>query len=152
MRSIRSRFGGRLVPAKALLADIIARRTEVRAVAMIADQEPVTTDYKWWMEFLGRQTAFYMGPEKIARATRFAVVFAGMRHTARGHYEVTFEPIAPAREPFAAGSVTERYARLVEQLILSNPGDWIWSHRRWRLRKDDVQPPQSAVGEPYISR
>jgi Kdo2-lipid IVA lauroyltransferase/acyltransferase len=144
MHAIRTRFGGRLVPAKELLADIIAKRGETRAVAMVADQEPVTTDYKWWTEFLGRQTAFYMGPEKIARATRFAVTFAAMRRTSRGHYELTFHPITQARETFAQGVVTERYARLVEAEILANPSDWMWSHRRWRLRKD-VEPPESAT-------
>lgn len=149
MYSIRSRFGGRLVPAKELLANVIARRNEVRAVAMIADQEPVTTDYKWWTPFLGRETAFYMGPEKIARGARFAVFYAGMRHVSRGHYEVTFAPIAEAREPYSQGTITERYARLVEAEVLANPGDWIWSHRRWRLRKED-QPAEGGV--PYISR
>jgi Kdo2-lipid IVA lauroyltransferase/acyltransferase len=149
MHSIRSRFGGRLVPAKELLTDIMSKRGEVRAIAMIADQEPVTAELKWWTEFLGRQTAFFMGPEKISRAAKFAVMYAGMRRTSRGHYEVTFAPISEAREQYDSGAVTERYARLVEADVLANPGDWMWSHRRWRLRKDAQSP---EVGVPYVSR
>ena len=147
MRAIRTRFGGRLIPAKEMLADIIAKRGQVRAVAMVADQEPVTTDYKWWTTFMDRETAFYMGPEKIARATRFAVIFAGMRHIARGRYEVSFEKISEAREIFEAGAITERYVRLVEREIRANPSDWIWSHRRWRLQKDadDAEPAKRAA-------
>jgi KDO2-lipid IV(A) lauroyltransferase len=145
MRAIRTRFGGNLVPAKELLSNIIAKRGLVRAVAMVADQEPVTTDYKWWTRFMGRDTAFYMGPEKIARATRFAVIFAAMRRTSRGRYEVSFEKISSAREQFETGAITERYARLVEREILANPGDWMWSHRRWRLTKE------ADAGEPVIS-
>ena len=148
MRAIRTRFGSNLVPAKELLSSIISKRGQARAIAMVADQEPVTTDYKWWTTFLGRETAFYMGPEKIARATRFAVVFAGMRRLSRGYYEVGFEKISAAREQFENGTVTERYARLVEREILRNPGDWIWSHRRWRLRKelDSSEPAATSVG------
>jgi KDO2-lipid IV(A) lauroyltransferase len=136
MRALRTRFGGRMVPAKELLADIVAKRGEVHAVAMLADQEPFTAELRWWTQFLDRPTAFYMGPEKIARATRFAVMFAGMRRLARGHYEVRFAPIAKFREPFQQGAITERYARLVEAEIRANPTDWIWSHRRWRLRQE----------------
>jgi KDO2-lipid IV(A) lauroyltransferase len=42
MLRIRSRFGARLVPAKELLADFLQRRGIVRAVAMNADQAPVS--------------------------------------------------------------------------------------------------------------
>ena len=51
---------------------------------MVADQEPTTSEHKHWTRFLNRDTAFYMGPEEIARVTRFPVFFIGMRRTARG--------------------------------------------------------------------
>ncbi len=41
MLKIRTRFGARLVPANAMLADIIKRRNVPRVIAMVADQEPV---------------------------------------------------------------------------------------------------------------
>jgi len=134
MRGIRGRFGGTLVPAKELLARIMRSR-EARALAMVADQEPVSSDFKWWTQFLNRPTAFYMGPEKIAQAARFAVVFAGMRRTARGEYRVEFQPIAAAREVLEVGTITERYARLVEAQVRESPADWTWSHRRWKLKR-----------------
>ena len=147
MRAIRTRFGSNLIPAKEVLSSIIAKRGQVQAVAMVADQEPVTTDYKWWTHFMNRETAFYMGPEKIARATRFAVIFAFMRRLSRGRYEVSFEKISAAREQFENGTITERYARLVEREILANPGDWMWSHRRWRLQKETEadEPAKNAL-------
>jgi Kdo2-lipid IVA lauroyltransferase/acyltransferase len=134
MQSLRTRFGSRLVPAKELLGSILRRR-EPRVIAMVADQEPVTSEYKWWTRFLNRPTAFYMGPEKIAQVTRFAVFFAAMRRIERGRYEVTFEPLAAAREVLPAGALTERYVRVVEAQIGADPADWTWSHRRWKLRR-----------------
>lgn len=134
MRLLRTRFGGTLVPAKELLGYLIKSRTP-QALAMVADQEPVTSDFKWWTRFLGRPTAFYMGPEKIAQATRLAVAFASARRIARGRYEVTFEPLAPARAALEPGELTERYARRVEAQVLASPEDWTWSHRRWKLKR-----------------
>jgi len=135
MKKVRSRFGSRLVPAKELLADIIRRGKRVRAVAMVADQEPTTSEHKHWTRFLNRDTAFYMGPEEIARVTRFPVFFLGMRRTSRGFYELRCVPLATPGESLKTGELTERYVRLVEQQIHEAPPDWPWSHKRWKLRK-----------------
>jgi len=139
MRKVRTRFGCRLVPAQDLLPDIIKRRGVVRAVAMVADQEPTTSEHKYWTGFLNRDTAFYLGPEEIARVTGFPVFFVAMRRTARGHYEMQFEPLASAGQSLPAGALTERYARRVEEQIRSAPRDWPWSHKRWKLKRSLYQ-------------
>jgi len=139
MRKVRTRFGCRLVPATDLLPDIIKRRGVVRAVAMVADQEPTTSEHKYWTGFLNRDTAFYVGPEEIARVTGFPVFFVAMRRTARGHYEMQFEPLASAGQSLPAGALTERYAHRVEEQIRSAPGDWPWSHKRWKLKRSLYQ-------------
>jgi len=135
MKKVRSRFGSRLVPAKDLLPDMIKRRAVVRAIAMVADQEPTTSEHKHWTRFLNRDTAFYMGPEEISRVTRLPVFFIFMRRKARGIYEMEFEPLWTTAQPLPAGELTERYARLVEKQIHESPPDWPWSHKRWKLKK-----------------
>jgi len=135
MKTVRSRFGCRLVPAKELLPDIIKRRGVTRAIAMVADQEPTTSEHKHWTRFLNRDTAFYMGPEEIARVTKFPVFFIVMRRVSRGYYEMAFEPLAQPDEKLSHGELTERYARRVEQQIREAPPDWPWSHKRWKLKK-----------------
>ncbi len=135
MKKVRSRFGSRLIPAKELLADIIKRGKVARAVAMVADQEPTTSEHKHWTRFLNRDTAFYMGPEEIARVTRFPVFFIGMKRTARGFYAMQCVPLSRPGESGKTGELTERYVRLVEQQIRDAPPDWPWSHKRWKLRK-----------------
>jgi KDO2-lipid IV(A) lauroyltransferase len=139
MKKLRTRFGSRLVPAKELLADIIKRRGVVRAVAMVADQEPTTSEHKHWTRFLNRDTAFYMGPEEIARVTRFPAFFIGLKRTARGYYEMQLTPMNSRGEMLPSGALTERYARLVEAQIRAAPPDWPWSHKRWKLKKSLYQ-------------
>jgi Kdo2-lipid IVA lauroyltransferase/acyltransferase len=135
MKKVRGRFGSRLVPAKQLLADIIKRRGVVRCIAMVADQEPTTSEFKHWTRFLNRDTAFFMGPEEIARATHFPVFFMGFRRLKRGHYEMELTALCAAGEALPPGVLTERYARLVEAQIHAAPADWPWSHKRWKLKK-----------------
>ena len=98
MLKVRSRFGARLVPAKELLADFLRRRGVVRAVAMNADQAPVSTDKRYWTQFLGQDTAFYVGAEQIARGTRLPIMYLVMRRVRRGHYEVELQQLWDGRE------------------------------------------------------
>jgi KDO2-lipid IV(A) lauroyltransferase len=135
MRKLRSRFGARLIPAQELLGDIIRQRNAPRAIAMVADQEPVTSERKQWIRFLNRDTAFFLGPEEITRSTKYASFFLRLKRTSRGHYEVEFMPLSAAGEKLLAGEYTERYARLVEAQIREAPADWPWSHKRWKLKK-----------------
>jgi Kdo2-lipid IVA lauroyltransferase/acyltransferase len=145
MKKVRTRFGSRLVPAKELLPDILKRRGLVRAVAMVADQEPTTSEHKYWTHFLGRDTAFYMGFEEIARVTRFPVFFIAMRRRARGCYEMQFQPLTARGQRLPPGALTEAYARLVETQIRAAPPDWPWSHKRWKLKRSLYQNRNRAV-------
>jgi len=135
MLKLRARFGCRLVPAQQLLGDIIRRGRTPRAIAMVADQEPRTSERQHWTRFLNRETAFYVGAEEIARATRFPVYFVAMRRLRRGYYEITAQPLASPGESLASGELTERYARRVEAQIEAAPADWPWSHKRWKLKR-----------------
>ena len=135
MLAIRSRFGARLVPAQNLLGDILARRKLARAIAINADQEPVQSENKHWLRFLNRDSAFYTGPEEIARATRYPVWFLKIRRVSLGVYAAEAVPLWDAVEKLASGELTERYAALAEQQIRAAPADWPWSHKRWKLQR-----------------
>ncbi len=132
---LRSRCGARLVPAKELLADHLRRRDVVHALAMNADQAPAPNERHQWIRFLGQDTAFYVGAEQIARATRLPIFYASMRRVRRGYYEVEFTPIWDGRERTEPGELTERYAHACEADVLARPADWLWTYRRWRFPK-----------------
>jgi KDO2-lipid IV(A) lauroyltransferase len=133
--ALRRRWGINLVPAKELLSDLLQRRHQVRVIAMLADQAPRTSEHQHRVSFLGRDTAFYFGPEQMARATRYAAAYVSLRRLRRGYYEARVLPLAAPHEQLAQGVFTERYARLVEQDILASPEEWTWGHRRWKTAR-----------------
>jgi KDO2-lipid IV(A) lauroyltransferase len=137
MTKTRSRFGATMFPAKTLLSAALSKgRNTARVIALNADQEPVTADRRHWIPFLGRDTAFFMGLGEITKASRFPVFFCGMRRTSRGRYEMRLQQLAAAAEPgLDARTVIERYAAAVEAQILASPADWLWTNRRWKLKK-----------------
>jgi len=55
----------------------------------------------------------------------------------RRHLAAAYERIllAPPGERTTPGEITERYARACEIDVRDRPADWLWSYRRWRLKK-----------------
>lgn len=131
---LRSRFGARLIPAKSVLQEL-ARFREAGAIGLIADQVPKTSPEKHWLEFLHQDTAFYMGPELMARALRSQVVCVKMRRLARGRYALEFNALNEPGEKLPNGTLTERYARHLEAWVREDPAGWWWGHKRWKLRR-----------------
>lgn len=134
--AMRTRFGGRLTPAKEIVAQVLARRGEVRAIAMVADQVPSTSPSKFWTKFLNQDTAFYMGAEEIARAVGYPVYFVAMERLARGRYVLRLSLLAERGNGLEIPKeTTRRYAAALERMVRERPADWFWSHNRWKLKK-----------------
>ena len=134
LQRLRSRFGARLVAAKSVLQQL-ARMRDVAAIGMLADQVPRTSPEKHWVQFLGRDTAFYMGGELLGRGLRAQVCAVKMRRLARGCYELTLVPLNQPGEKLPHGEVTSRYARALESWVREDPAGWWWTHRRWKLKR-----------------
>ncbi len=135
MLAMRTRFGAHLVAAKDLLTDMLKRRAVVRIIAINADQVPSPAERHQWLEFLGQDTAFYVGAEQIARSLRLPMIYIGMRRVRRGHYACDFRPLWDGREAVEPGQITQRYARACEADVRRSPADWLWTYRRWRYSK-----------------
>lgn len=136
MRRLRTRFGARLIPAKTVLREL-AQARDVLAVGLIADQVPRTSPEKHWLRFLGQDTAFYMGPELLGRALRARVALLRMQRLARGRYLIEIESLNEPGEKLPRGAITERYAQALERWVRDDPAGWWWSHRRWKLRREE---------------
>ena len=143
MLTIRSRFGAEMISARRLLMRVMRYRGPARVVAMVTDQAPTSSGVRYFTQFMGLDTAFFIGPEAIARAAGLPVYYLAMRRESRGQYRVGFVPIATAGEELAPGALIERYAAEVESLTRERPPDWLWNYRRWKVQRD-------AEGNPHV--
>ncbi|MCP4406828.1 MAG: lysophospholipid acyltransferase family protein [Gammaproteobacteria bacterium] len=135
MLETRSRFGAKPIPARNTIMEIMRRKNETRCFAIVPDQTPRNEDEKFWTRFLNQDTAFFLGVEKIARMTRYPVLFMEVKRSRRGHYNAHFQVLATPPYSGDENNITQRYARAVEAQILEAPADWLWSHRRWKHKK-----------------
>ncbi len=135
-QELRGRFGARLIPAKDVLAHLKPFSESPRVLAMVADQVPASTTHRYWTRFLNQDTAFYLGLDDLARATGAPVYVVFAERLRRGHYRARVQRLArPRDESLAAREISARYVERLEQHLMSHPAQWLWGHRRWKLKK-----------------
>jgi len=102
---------------------------------MVSDQSPSSSRLAYWLNFLNQDTAVLHGPEKYARIHNFPVVFARVKKIKRGYYTVNFKMLESDPSSTKTGEITGRYMKMLEELIRENPQYYLWSHRRWKLKR-----------------
>ena len=105
----------------------------------MADQHPAPQNFHYWTTFLNHDTPVFTGVERIAKQTGFSVVYLDIQKVKRGHYKGTLMLITdkPKEEPEFA--ITEKYIRAMENTILRNPAYWLWTHKRWKRNREEVE-------------
>lgn len=121
-----------MIEANSAMKVLLSRRDIPNSILIVADQSPRGTEKDYWTDFLHQDTCWFTGLERMAKMLGYAVVFAEMRRTKRGYYEVTFKKICDNPNETEKGFVMEQYVRLLERFIYDNPDNWLWSHRRWK--------------------
>ena len=130
--NLRKRFGTVLIPATKFKAVFESLSVQSYTLALAADQNPGNLNSVYWLSFFNKPTAFVAGPEKGARLKDTAVVFVNFYKTKRGHYHFTCKLATTTPNALPEGQLTQQFVRYVEDCIRENPGNYLWSHRRWK--------------------
>jgi len=144
LRDARTRAGGKPIVREDFIYELMNRAAVPRGYAFIADQTPPRNDKKHWSRFLNRDTAFFVGAEKVAHFLDSPVLYVAMRRVRRGHYSVRLHAIA--MPPFDAEAdntpIMEHFARRLEAAVRESPADWLWLQKRWKYPKTDDPAPE----------
>ena len=135
MKDMRSRFGAEPVEKTTSFRTMVKHRNMTCITAMVADQMTRNLQHRYETKFLHQPTAFYSGPERIALKLQQPVIFVNMRRRCRGHYEVIFHLLDAPPFRKEVNYITEQYVRQVERAIQERPAEWLWSHNRWKQKR-----------------
>jgi len=135
INGMRAKFGSVMVAANNVLRRIASQKSEPSIIILVADQSPTSANKNHSMQFLNQETVINSGPEKISRMADAVVMFGEINRLDRGYYEANLVPLVeePAKAP--VNQITEAHVHHLEGLIQKNPADWLWSHRRWKLKR-----------------
>lgn len=139
-KRIRARFGAVNIPKHSTAKEIIKlyRSKQHFALGLISDQSPNLNEAHYWTTFLNQDTVFMDGAERLAKMMNFPVFYCDLTRKSRGYCQTDFELITETPKQTTDGEITEEFARRLEQTIRRDPPYWFWSHRRWKLTREQV--------------
>lgn len=137
MAKLRCQFGGKVVPMKqsARYFSHNISTGKFTQLYFIADQSPMSEEVQYWTTFLNQDTPVYLGIEKMARKYRQPVIYAHFIKIKRGYYEVELTKLCDDCSLLQPYELTEMHIRKLEAVINEKPEYWLWTHRRWKIKK-----------------
>lgn len=130
----RTRLKIVLIPKRQLLKHLTDSASNQTLLVLIADQSPNPKEH-YWTHFLNQDTAVVTGMERIARQYNYAVYYSTIHHVKRGKYEITFKLLTDDANSLPPEQLTGMFMQELEDDIRKDPGPYLWSHRRWKLKK-----------------
>lgn len=133
---LRERFGNQCVESKKGFKELIknTRAGNLTLTYVIGDQSPMSNSTMHWTQFLNQETAFLVGADRMATKCKHQLVFPHVTQPKRGYYELEFKEIPMNDEEKPA---IEYYAEFLQKNIKDQPELWLWSHRRWKRKREN---------------
>lgn len=136
VKSSRQRSGMILISTKEVAQTLEATKDKLITMGYIGDQSPGRHGRKYWLKFLNQDTATMTGYEHFAKQYNTPVLYLNVEKKKRGFYECTFHVITNAPNEMPEGKIAETFMSVLEGIIKSTPEYWLWSHRRWKLKRE----------------
>jgi KDO2-lipid IV(A) lauroyltransferase len=139
INSVRSRFGTIMIPMKQTLRKVAEYKNEPHVLVLVGDQTPTREESQYFTNFLNQPTAVFLGVEKIAARTNDPIIYFSIKRIKRGYYKSIVEPFVNNPNECAEYEITDRHTKELEDVIKETPEYWLWSHRRWKFKPEDIK-------------
>ena len=134
MKKTRASWGMNLVSIYETAKYFEKSNSEPSIYIMVADQSPANYQKAYWIDFLNQDTACLHGPENYAKEYDLPVIYGHVERVKRGFYQVSLSNVETNPKEKISGEITQAYMKILEDYILTEPENWLWSHKRWKKK------------------
>ncbi|MBO73229.1 MAG: hypothetical protein CMD35_06380 [Flavobacteriales bacterium] len=131
----RERFGNLCIESQSGFKTLLnnSKQKKLTLTYVVGDQSPMSNSSMHWTNFLNQDTAFLVGADRMAKKCNQQLLYPFTTQTIKGYYEIEFKiiPMDSDIEPIKI------YAELLEKNIQTQPELWLWSHRRWKRKRNE---------------
>jgi KDO2-lipid IV(A) lauroyltransferase len=132
----RMRTGSRLIAMDEVFSVMRKQKDDGPAAwIFLSDQSPSSRKSAHWVTFLNQDTACLPGIDVLARKFGYPVVYYHIRRIKRGFYELEYSHLVPDPTKAAEQEITQAFATFLENKIIETPENWLWSHKRWKIKR-----------------
>ncbi len=139
INSVRSRFGTVMIPMKQTLRKVAEYKSKPHVLVLVGDQTPTREESQYFTGFLNQPTTVFLGVEKIAAKTNNPIIYFSIKRIKRGYYKSVVEPLVDNPKECAEHEITDAHTKMLENLIQKEPEYWLWSHKRWKFKPEDIK-------------
>ena len=138
VHDIRSKFKATLITTKETIHVIEEnQKNNVLGIyGFASDQSPKSSIKSHWYTFMGIETPIHVGAELLAKRLDLNVVFLKTKKVKRGFYEGTLEIMTEEPKSIPNYEISEAFIRKVEAQIYEAPEFYLWTHKRWKHKKN----------------
>lgn len=140
LRKLRGQYGMVLAPTY-LTRTVVPRYAEKPMVMfLVGDQNPSNPKKGFWVPFFNEPVSTLAGIELYAKQFNMPVYYFKIDRIKRGYYQIKAELLIENPAGFAPGEITALYMQRIENHIIENPSQWLWSHKRWKHKLPEGVP------------
>ncbi len=139
VKKTREHFGGIIVSNKKIVGVLFRKwkKGTKTLTYILSDQTPKLGAFKHRDTFMGIDVPMFTGTEELAKKLDFSVLYLKVEKVKRGYYTATFVPLADNPKEYSDFQITRMFFDALETQIREKPEYYLWSHKRWKLRKVD---------------
>ena len=139
VKDIRSKFKAYLITTKETkhVIESNAKKGILGIYGFASDQTPRPSDNMYWYHFMGIETPIHVGAELFAKKNDMNVLYLKVKKVKRGYYEGTFEVLSDDVRSIPDFKLSEQFMDKVAQQILEAPEYYLWTHKRWKHKREN---------------
>jgi KDO2-lipid IV(A) lauroyltransferase len=135
---VRTMNGNVLIPKGGSGKKVVELLKENQIIGILSDQN-VAAYEGVFVDFFGRPACTGVGLAVMAMRSGAPVVPAFMARQKSGKYKLILKPVIEAvcTDDYDADLQvnTQRFTKIVEEIIREYPDQWFWFHQRWKTKK-----------------
>jgi KDO2-lipid IV(A) lauroyltransferase len=139
IKKVRERTGNYFISRNGAMPRVLKHLNNGTDVGILFDQN-VRKEQAVFVPWFGRPAATSRALAVSAIRTKAVVVVASIRYLGDDHYEIEmkecdFESIysgSQLSQEQKIEAITNEVSAIYQRMIISNPSEWFWFHRRWK--------------------
>jgi Kdo2-lipid IVA lauroyltransferase/acyltransferase len=135
---MRSKFKAVLINTKESIPTMANnyRNKKYSLYGLVSDQSPKLQATHHWQKFMGHEVPVHTGGEMLARKYHMNVLFLQTKKVKRGYYVGSFQLLSDNVKETKNYEITDKFLKLVEQQIYDAPEYYLWTHKRWKHKRE----------------
>jgi len=139
VKKIRNRFDAELIDTRRIIPAMRDHKRNgiLGYYGFLSDQSPKLQSAIHWTKVFGMEVPVHVGAEMLAKKMDLNIMFVKGGKIKRGYYNATFIGLEKPPKEYPNYEITDQFIALMEQQIIEAPEYYLWTHKRFKHRRND---------------